>query len=106
MTKKSLLISLLILVAATIVACNREQKPPENEKTYPMVGVIVGRTPQSNELIIQHEKIEGLMEGMTMPFRVEGADVKDLPPDGSKIHATLHKTDRAIWVSDVQKVQK
>src|SRR5512140_34238 len=98
MSKRSI-VAVAILVAA-LAACSKEKEKPA--KTYPIVGKIVSRELQSNSLVIQHQKIEGLMEAMTMPFPVKGAKVQELPPDGSPIHATLHVAEDEYWVTDVK----
>lgn len=73
------------------------------EKTYAVVGKIVTRDAEDNTVRIDHQAIPGFMEAMTMDFTVRGARVDSLPPDNVPIHATLHVTDDAYWVSDVKK---
>lgn len=101
MLKRSVLVLAVVLavVLVALAACKEKEKPA---KTYPIVGKIVSREIQSNSLVIQHQKIEGFMEAMTMPFPVKGTNVNDLPPDGSPIHATLHVAEDEYWVTDVK----
>lgn len=98
MLKHSTIAVAVLLLA--LAACSKEKE--KAAKTYPLVGKIVSREVQSNSLVIQHQEIKGFMEAMTMPFPVKGANVKDLPPDGSPVHATLHVAEDEYWVTDVK----
>jgi Cu/Ag efflux protein CusF len=71
------------------------------EKTYPLRGKIVSRDPARNEITLDHEKVEGLWEPMTMAFEVRGAGRESLPAEGSTIRATLHVQDGKYWLTDV-----
>lgn len=75
---------------------------PASEKTYVLRGKIVSRDPAKGTLTVAHEKIEGLWEAMTMGFEVRGTDLAGLPPDGTRIQATLHVEDGRYWLTDVE----
>jgi protein SCO1/2 len=96
----------IAFVALSLVACgkSRPEKPVDvaGQKTYELRGKIVSRDRGENTLTIDHEEIKGFMEAMTMDYSVRGAKVDALPPDGSKVRATLHVVDDAFWVSDVK----
>ena len=95
----------LLLFIAAVTACSREEPRPlsePGEKLYPMRATIVSRDAADNSLRLRHEKIEGFMDAMTMDFNVRGAEVGELPPDGSRVLATLHVTERSYWVTDVR----
>jgi Cu/Ag efflux protein CusF len=72
------------------------------EKTYELRGKIVSRDRAARTLTVEHEKIEGLWEPMTMGFEIREGDVADLPPDGSRIRATLHVEDGRYWLTEVR----
>lgn len=74
----------------------------EEEKTYPIQGVVRARDSDANALTIEHADIPELMEGMTMSFRVEGADVDELPPNGSGFEGTLHVAGIDYWLSGIR----
>jgi hypothetical protein len=97
--RKAVVFALLLAIAAIASSCG---EPPEAERVYEVRGTIVGRTPQSNELIVAHEKIGDWMEAMTMPFPVREAKVEELPPDGSPIVATVHVTEKRYWLTGVE----
>jgi Cu/Ag efflux protein CusF len=73
-----------------------------SEKTYAFRGKIVSRDPAKGTLTVDHEKVEGLWEAMTMGFEVRGADLASLPPDGARIQATLHVENGRYWLTDVR----
>ena len=74
------------------------------EKLYVVTGKILGRDAKASQITVDHDKIEGFMEAMTMNYLVRGADVATLPADGSKFTAKLHVTDDGYWVTDVKAV--
>lgn len=100
----------LLAMALLFAACAKQEdsaatKPVSvpGEKTYAMFGKIVARDADDNTIRIDHQAIPGFMEAMAMDFTVRGARVDSLPPNEVPIHATLHVTDDAFWVSDVKK---
>lgn len=74
------------------------------EKLYTVRGVILSRNPGSSSVNMDHEAIPGFMEAMKMDYPVRGVDVKTLPPDGSRVEAKLHVTDRGYWITDVKRI--
>lgn len=96
----------LLLLLVALSACSEEKPKPlsePGERLFPLRGVILSRHVSENTLRIQHEAIDGYMAAMTMDFPVRGATVDQLPPDGSRIEAKLHVTERRFWVTDVAK---
>ena len=90
-----------LLLALLVLACHAEQK---SEKVYELRGKVLHRDVQQNALTVDHEAIPGFMEAMTMDYPVRGANVATLPPDQSRIQATLHVAkDGSYWVTDVRK---
>jgi Cu/Ag efflux protein CusF len=76
--------------------------PATGEKTYELRGKIVSRDSAARAVTVEHEKIEGLWEPMTMGFEIREGDVSALPPDGSRIRATLHVEDGRYWLTEVR----
>jgi hypothetical protein len=98
----------LLLLALFVIACADEAPKPVSEpgeKLHTVSGTILSRVPSANTLHIKHEEIPGFMKAMTMDFAVRGAQVTELPPDNTRIEATLHVTDRAWWITDVRAVE-
>ena len=108
----------LIAVGASLfiaAACARREQAPAAEtgasaetpaagaeKTYPLRGKVVSHGPGRNEIKVDHEKVEGLWEPMTMTFEVRGGEPETLPAAGSTIRATLHVQDSRYWLTDVK----
>jgi Cu/Ag efflux protein CusF len=103
------------LVALTVVfACARKEEGPATaagesvaapaasvEKTYPFRGKVVSLDPARNQITVDHERVEGLWEPMSMAFEVRGGEPGNLPPEGSTIRATLHVEGGRYWLTDV-----
>jgi protein SCO1 len=93
-----------LLLALLVLGCAEPEKPlsEPGEKLYKLRGTIMVRDGRDNVLRVKHEAIPGFMEAMTMDFSVRGADVNQLPADGTTIEATLHVTETAYWLTDVK----
>jgi protein SCO1 len=107
MKKLSLLLLAISIVVALAACQSREAGAPAEdvaaveEQTYDLRGVIISRDPATNQLTVDHEEIPGYMAAMTMPYEVRGQNVAELPADGTTITATVHATDQAYWLTDV-----
>lgn len=99
----------LVFLAALLVACSggEGEKPlsEPGEKLYTVRGKVLSRDAGRNTLNMDHEAIPGFMEAMVMDYAVRGAKVESLPPDGSRIEARLHATERAYWITDVRSIK-
>jgi protein SCO1/2 len=98
----------LLLVFSLLLACAEAEKPKPvsepGEKLYTVRGVILSRNAGGSSVNMDHEAIPGFMEAMKMDYPVRGADVTTLPPDGSRVEAKLHVTDRGYWITDVKRI--
>jgi Cu/Ag efflux protein CusF len=103
----------LSLAVATACARKEQAPPPAGgepaatpaagvEKTYPLRGKVVSLDPARNRITVDHEKVEGLWEPMTMAFEVRGGEPGSLPAEGSTIRATLHVQDGRYWLTEVR----
>src|ERR1043165_6310898 len=75
---------------------------PAAERTGPLQGTIVGRDTAGNQLTVAHADVPGVMMAMTMAYEVRGQRVAALPKNGTHITATLHESNGAFWLTDVQ----
>jgi len=102
-------VSFLLLLLALLSACEGDDRPKPlsepGEKLYVVRGVILSRDATSNTLNLDHERIPGFMEAMTMDYSVRGEKVGALPADKTRIEAKLHVTDRGYWITDVQAIK-
>ena len=96
MTRKVFLIS--ILNALVFSACTWGEKPPTNEKRYPIKGIVVAVNKIEYTATIKHEDIPGYMPGMTMDFKIKNAvDLQAMKP-GDQLTGTLVIDDISSWV--------
>ena len=98
---------IVALACAVFLSCDSgtKQKPlsEPGEKLYPIKGKVLSRDVGDNTIRLDHDAIPGFMEAMIMDYSIRGADVKALPPDGSRIEAKLHVTGNGYWLTDVKK---
>jgi Cu/Ag efflux protein CusF len=108
-------VSAVVMSLVVVTACARKEQPAAAagdqssgtpaagvEKTYPFRGKVVSLDPARNEITVDHEKVEGLWEPMSMAFEVRGGEPGNLPSEGSTIRATLHVQDGRNWLTDVR----
>jgi Cu/Ag efflux protein CusF len=113
--KSKLWLNAVLVALVIVVACARKEQAPAAasgespttpaasvEKTYPFRGKVVSVDPARNQIKVDHERIEGLWEPMSMAFEVRGGEPGSLPPEGSTIRATLHVEDGRFWLTDVR----
>lgn len=116
MTRSKLWVSVVAMSLLVVSACARKEQAPAAassesattpaasvEKTYPFRGKVVSVDLAQNQITVDHEKVEGLWEPMTMAFEVRGGEPGNLPPAGSSIQATLHAQDGHFWLTDVRR---
>jgi protein SCO1/2 len=77
--------------------------PPAREtggQRYELKGTIVSFDKGQQQVVIQHEPVPGLMEGMTMPFTLREAGAYDVMRRGDRIQATLVVAGDRSWLED------
>ena len=113
--KSGLWLFAAVVVLATVAACARRQETPAAaggeaiatpaaaalEKTYPLRGKVVSVNAAENKITVDHERVEGLWEPMSMAFEVRGGKPASLPAEGSTIRATLHVENGRYWLTDI-----
>ena len=82
------------------IACSKQSPPIEN--TYPMTATIVYRDPAKNTVNLDNKEVPGRMMAMKMDYELRGANVTDLPPDGTPVVVTMHDKNGAYYVTDVK----
>lgn len=98
----------ILAVIFFLAACGNQEPPKPlsepGERLYTVRGVVLSRNAADNSLHLDHEAIPGFMAAMKMDYSVRGAEVKNLPADGTRIEARLHVTDRAYWITNVKQI--
>ena len=93
-----LLFFVLIALAISAGNCTWGERPPANEKRYPIKGIVVTVSKTDRTATIKHEDIPGYMAGMTMDFKIRNtADLEIMKP-GDQITGTLVVDDVSSWI--------
>lgn len=99
--------ALLCALGLGTLACKPAPKAPEAAvpavKDYPITGVIKGFQSENRVVILQHEKIEGLMEAMTMGFELKDPSLAKGLKVGDKVTGTLTVSADAYVISALKK---
>jgi protein SCO1/2 len=66
-----------LLALIVLAGCHSGQKPPaqQNYKVYHLRGKVVSTDAAKGEVTVNHEAIAGLMEAMTMPYKLKDASI-------------------------------
>ena len=89
----------VIIAAITAGACSRT--PPS--KQYQLTGQILDLKPETKEVLVKHEDIPGFMPAMTMPYKVEDANLLSGKQPGDLITATLVVGETEAHLSTIAK---
>lgn len=96
-----------LLLVLSFAACRQAAKPAPGAsaaaRRYPISGVIRGLDPSKPEITLEHGPVEGLMEGMTMPFpaHAERSVIARLHA-GDRIEATLVMDGDRFWLEGIE----
>ena len=91
-------IVLLITLAAT--ACRQAPEP----RRYEVRGQILGIDPERQEVLVDHEDIEGFMPAMAMPYTVQDAGLLEGKDPGDLVTATLVVEEVNVYLSTLTTV--
>ncbi|HEX8845530.1 MAG TPA: SCO family protein [Pyrinomonadaceae bacterium] len=95
---------ILLLIAVLLTAC--QSKPEKQGKRYELKGTVVSVDRPGQSIMISHEPVKDLMEGMTMPFKLKDSWPLDVAKPGDQIQATLVVADDSFWLEEVVVVNK
>ncbi len=76
---------IVILVSLTAAACSQSPEP----RRYEVRGQILSIDPERQEVLVDHEDIEGFMPAMTMPYKVQDGGLLEGKEPGDLVTATL-----------------
>jgi len=105
MTRRHSLLAVGI-AAFLMTACGRKNEASkfdygEAKERYNLKGVVLRLKPADRIAVVQHEKIEGWMEAMTMEFPVPDAAEYAKLKEGAKIRSTVCVNDMYYWLTSV-----
>lgn len=95
-----------LLFASGVLACSllalgcAEEQPPDIDESWEVRGVYNGPRFDGDAASIEHESIPGLMDAMTMDFRLARPDEIDALSEGDKVAFRLDLVDGLIQASD------
>ena len=103
--KKHLAVAALALfVALGAAACKKKDAPAaEAAQSYAVVGVVKGFQADGKVIILDHQKIEGLMDAMTMGFELADPALAKGLKAGDKVTATLSKQNELYKLTALSK---
>jgi Cu/Ag efflux protein CusF len=81
--------SRLLLAALALFALSAPGSAQQTKKEYPVHGKIEAVDEANQKLTVNADKIEGFMEAMTMPYKVDKPDVLKKVKVGDEIKATV-----------------
>ncbi len=89
-----------LLLASFATACNKSGPPTASSsaKRFELKGKVVSADKAEHKVTIQHEKVDGYMEAMTMPFTLLDDWVYSELKPGAQIQATLVVDQNRTWL--------
>jgi Cu/Ag efflux protein CusF len=96
----------LLCSLALLAACAKPKREPsfdygEPKQKFAMRGKVLRLRPDNRIAVIEHEKIEGWMEAMTMEFPVPDAAQFAKLREDQTIRATVLVNDSYFWLADI-----
>ncbi len=95
----------MILLAGLAASCATKREPKfdygEPKQRYQLRGKVLRLRPEARIASIDHEKIDGWMEAMTMEFPVPRREDFAKLKEGAVIRATVNVNDLNYWLTDV-----
>lgn len=96
----------LAVIPFLAAACGTRREPKfdygEPKQRYQLRGKVLRLRPEARIASIDHEKIEGWMEAMTMEFPVPKEEDFAKLKEGAVIRATVNVNDLNYWLTDIQ----
>ena len=80
----------MLLLFAGLAGCRRStEKLPANTVAFSLKGTVVAVDADANQVTLQHDAVPGFMEAMTMPYKLEDAQIAHELHRGDVIRARL-----------------
>lgn len=94
---RPLIICALLTALAAVASCGGG-RATRQAKRYELRGTIVSFNKAQRQVVVSHEDVPGLMEGMTMPFTLEEESAYDVMRAGDRVQATLVVDGARSWL--------
>lgn len=92
-----------LMLAFGATACKKADAPAAAGQNFAVIGVVQGFQAEGKIIILQHQKIEGLMDAMTMGFELQDPSMAKALKPGDHVHATLTKIDPTYKITAISK---
>lgn len=90
-----------VVICGFLLSCSATHE--STQKTYSVRGIVKEVKPAEKSVTVQHEKIPGYMEAMTMPFDVKNTnELRGLKP-GDRISFRMIVTEKEGWIDHITK---
>jgi Cu/Ag efflux protein CusF len=96
----------VFLLAFALTAVAQHDPPDAAKKSFVLRGKVEAIDPEGKKLTVNHDKVEGYMDGMTMAYRVDKPDVLKRVKLGDWIEATVRPEDYTLYNVKVVKGKK
>jgi protein SCO1/2 len=93
----------MLLLVPLIAGCKQSATDQEGGKEYDIRGKVVAVEGAKPTVTLDHESIPGLMEGMTMEFKVEKPEVVAGLQAGDKVEGRIKKADSGLVITKLEK---
>jgi Uncharacterized conserved protein len=112
-------LALVFITATLLIGCSKERTsenpqldsanhpsttsdvPKKPEKTFRVRATVTEVDREKGRLFLDHEKMDGYMEAMEMPFKVSDLSVFEKVKSGTKATFTIEVTDGIGVITDV-----
>jgi len=95
----------LALIPLFALACTARREPKfdygEPKQRYQLRGKVLRLRPEARVASIEHEKIEGWMDAMTMEFPIPREEDFAKLKEGAVIRATVNVNDLNYWLTGI-----
>ena len=85
----------VILTVAGLIASSATAQQQNKGKSHTLAGKVEGV--QADRLTVNHGKVEGYMDAMTMPYKVDKPDITKQVKVGDQITATVYDGDYTLY---------
>jgi len=100
---------MMVAALAAFAACTGGSGTGEEAgetTSYEAVGVIVGVKSDGRVLVVDHEKIEGFMDAMQMPFELDDAKLGAGLKKGDTVRFTVSEKAGGWPITKIKKIEK
>jgi Cu/Ag efflux protein CusF len=93
--------AMIVAVAAGLALAGLALAQSKGKKSYVLQGKVEAVNESGKSLTVNHAKIEGYMDAMTMSYKVDQADVFKKVKSGDQIKATVYEGDYTLYNVEV-----